>query len=166
VVAIALVMALTTTAVYQSVTTRDDRLVAQRASVAAVLDQLPNDATITSIEAPQPLVLSRRTNPTRYQMFSGGLHLYVDDNWQGGLKEFRRRLVDEPTTLIAIGDTMSRTWREGIEPQYQYVGRASEWLWYARTSLGEATLSSLRSATGLSPSDGTGRPAPQGADVD
>ena len=159
-VAGALLVAMTATAVRGSVTTRDDRLVTQRESVAAVLGELPPSATVTSIEAPQPLVLARLTNPTRHQMFSGGLPLYVDDTWPGGLEAFRRQLVEQPTTLIAIGDKMSRTWGEGIAPDYQYIGEAPGWYWYARASLGESTLSSLRDAAGFDPADERARPAP------
>jgi hypothetical protein len=148
VVAVALLVAATGAAVQASVTTRDDRLVTQRRSVAAVLALLPADATVTSIEAPQPLVLTGRTNPTRYQMFSGGLTRYVDDTWPGGLRAFRQQLVDQPTTLVSLGDTMSSTWRRGLAPTYQYIGRAPGWLWYARSSLGADKLSALREAAG------------------
>ena len=154
----------TGTAVYESVSRRDDRLETQRASVAAVLDQLPADATVTSLEAPQPLVLGKKTNPTRYQMFSGGMAPFVDDVWPGGLQAFRRQLVDQPTTLVAVGNTMPPFWRRGLAPEYEYVGSAPDWLWYARTSLGPETLSDLRVATGLDPVDDVDRSAAPGAD--
>ena len=139
-------VACTFMAVHYSVTTRDDTLVAQRASVAAVLDVLPDDATITSVEAPQPLVLTRRANPTRHQMFSGGLAHYVEDTWPGGLDGFRRTLVEEQPTLIAFGDPVSDNWRAAIASDYSYVGSAPDFTWYARTSLGADTLSALRDA--------------------
>ena len=44
-----------------SLTRQDDRLDLQRASVRATLAELPDDATILSIHAPQPLVLSGKT---------------------------------------------------------------------------------------------------------
>jgi hypothetical protein len=164
-VALVLLVATTTTAVHAAVTTRDNRLLTQRESVEGVFDVLPPSATITSIEAPQPLVLDRRTNPTRYQMFSGGMHLYVDDHWPGGLRAFRQRLVDEPTTLVALGETMSQTWRDGLTPQYEYIGRAPGWLWYADTSLGETTLSALRKAAGSYSSDAPTQTLTSGAHV-
>jgi hypothetical protein len=133
-------------AVHDSVTTRDDTLATQRASVAAVLGELPEDATITSVEAPQPLVLSRRTNPTRHQMFSGGLSHYVEDTWPGGLDGFRRVLVEEQPDLIAFGDPVSDPWRAAIASDYAYVGNAPDFTWYARLSLGPEKLSSLRDA--------------------
>ena len=96
-----------------SVGERDHGLDAQRRSVDAMLAELP-DATIVSIHAPQPLVLSGRRNPTRHQMFANGLGDYVDDTWPGGLPGFRagaprraagpggRRHAGEPT--LAAGD--------------------------------------------------------------
>jgi hypothetical protein len=121
--------------------------------VADVLDQLPPGATITSIEAPQALVLTQRRNPTRHQMFSAGLQDYLEDTWPGGLDGFRRDLVDEAPDLIVMGDPVSESWRASIDPEYVYVGRASDWFWYARTTLGEQRVSKLRDAAGYDPSD-------------
>ena len=139
-------LACTLLAVHHSVTTRDDRLVAQRASVAAVLGELPEDVTITSVEAPQPLVLTGRTNPTRHQMFSGGLAHYLEDTWPGGLDGFRRDLVEDRPTLIAFGDPVSDSWRAAVASDYVYIGSAPDFTWYARASLDEDTLSALRDA--------------------
>ncbi len=146
-------LALTAGAVHESVSTRDDRLIGQRQSVADVLDELPPGATITSVEAPQALVLTQRRNPTRHQMFSAGLQDYLEDTWPGGLDGFRRDLVDEAPDLIVMGDPVSEKWRASIDPEYVYVGRASDWFWYARTTLGEQRVSALRDAAGYDPSD-------------
>ena len=83
------------------------------------------DATITSIEAPQPLVLTGRTNPTRHQMFRGGLQDYVDDTWPGGLDGFERDLVADEPDLVAVGETrLADAGAASIEPDYVFVGRA------------------------------------------
>ena len=123
-----------------------------------MLAQLPKGATITSIEAPQPLVLTGRTNPTRYQMFRGGLQDYMDDTWPGGLDGFKRDLVAEHPDLIAVGETVSHRWRASIEPDYVYIGSAPVWGWYARASLGEAKIAALRKAANFDPSDPLARP--------
>jgi hypothetical protein len=151
--AVAVVLAVTF-----SLSTRDDTLDVQRRDVEAVLAQLPGDATITSIEAPQPLVLTGRTNPTRYQMFRSGLQDYMEDTWPGGLDGFKRDLVARQPDLIAVGETVSHRWRASIQPDYVYVGSAPEWGWYARTSLGEAKIAALRGAAGFDPSDPLARP--------
>jgi hypothetical protein len=153
-----LVLLATAGSVHSSVTTGDDRLVTQRASVAAVFDALPEDATVTSVEAPQPLVLTGRSNPTRHQMFRGGLQHYLDDTWPGGLDGFRRDIVEEQPTLIALGTPVSDRWRAAVETEYEYIGRAPDWTWYARSSLGEDTLASLREAAGFDPADEFARP--------
>ena len=141
-----------------SSSTRVDTLDEQRQATRAVLAQLPAGATITSIEAPQPLVLTGRTNPTRYQMFRSGLQDYMDDTWPGGLDGFKRDLVADQPDLVAVGETVSRRWRESIEPDYVYVGRAPMWEWYARASLGPATIARLRAAAGYDPPDPWARP--------
>ena len=141
-----------------SSSTRVDTLDEQRQATRAVLAQLPAGATITSIEAPQPLVLTGRTNPTRYQMFRSGLQDYMDDTWPGGLDGFKRDLVADQPDLVAVGETVSRRWRESIEPDYVYVGRAPMWEWYARASLGPATIARLRAAAGYDPTDPWARP--------
>lgn len=136
-----------------SLTTRDDTLDLQREATDAVLAQLPEDATITSVEGPQPLVLSGRTNPTRYQMFRSGLQDYMEDTWPGGYDGFKRDLVAERTDLVSTGETVSLTWRRALMPDYVFVGRAPQWEWYARADLGEETIARLREAAGYDPDD-------------
>jgi hypothetical protein len=149
----ALVLALT-----YAVSTRNDTLQGQREATDAVLAVLPDDATITSIEAPQPLVLTERTNPTRYQMFRSGLQDYMEDTWPGGLDGFKRDLVADGPDLVAVGETVSRRWRASIQPDYVYVGSAPLWDWYARASLGEDTIAELRDAAGYDPNDPLAEP--------
>ncbi|MET1059876.1 MAG: glycosyltransferase family 39 protein [Nocardioides sp.] len=121
---------------------RDDRLVAQRRSVDAVLAVLP-DATIVSLQAPQPLVLAGRRNPTRHQMFSNGLADYVDDTWPGGLPGFQQQILDTRPDLIAIGTPGNKQWRRAMGVDYTRVGRAPGWIWMARRSLGPEVLQRL-----------------------
>ena len=42
-----------------------------------------------------------------------------------------------------MGTTVSRRWRESIQPDYVYVGSAPMWDWYARASRGEDTNADL-----------------------
>ncbi|MDT0184311.1 glycosyltransferase family 39 protein [Microbacterium sp. ARD31] len=134
-----------------AVSTRDHTLDEQRRATADVLAQLPPGATITSIEAPQPLVLTRRTNPTRHQMFRSGLQDHLEDTWPGGRAGFERALVADGPDLVAVGETVSRRWRDSLRPDYVYVGSAPQWDWYARASLGEPALADLRTAAGFDP---------------
>lgn len=159
VTAVALYVAAVVIAVNYSLTSRTDALDAQRASVEAVMKQLPDGARITSIEAPQPLVLTEQTNRTRFQMFRGGQQYYVDDNWPGGRVGFRRDLVKDAPDLVSIGDSVSQRWRAGIEPAYVWIGNASDWGWYARASLGPDKIAALRRAAGYDPDDPLAKPA-------
>jgi hypothetical protein len=151
--ATAVVLALT-----YSLSTRSHGLDDQREATDAVLATLPDGATITSIEAPQPLVLTRRTNPTRYQMFRSGLQDYMDDTWPGGLVGFQEDLVADGQDLIAVGETVSRRWRASLQPDYVYVGSAPMWDWYARASLGADTIAALRDAAGYDPTSTWAQP--------
>ena len=129
-----------------SVTQRSHVLVDQRNAVTAALAQLPADATIVTMNAPQPLVLSGKRNPTRFMMFTGGLDQYMDDTWPGGLRQFGRDLDHGKPTLVAMG-VPSRVWlKHAVKANYVRVGKAPGWVWFARKSLGEAELRRLRDA--------------------
>jgi len=129
-----------------SVTQRSHVLVDQRNAVTAALAQLPADATIVTMNAPQPLVLSGKRNPTRFMMFTGGLDQYMDDTWPGGLRQFGRELDHGKPTLVAMG-VPSRVWlKHAVKANYVRVGKAPGWVWFARKSLGEAELRRLRDA--------------------
>ena len=138
--------------IHSSISTKEDELESQRASVDAVLGVLP-EATILSVEAPQPLVLTRRANATRHQMLRTGLQYYIDDTWPGGLEGFRRGISEGGATLVAVGTPISREWRETVMTRYEYVGRAPDWTWYALSSLDAGTLAELREAAGYDPDD-------------
>jgi len=148
--AVAVIAAVAAVAVslHWSTTTGNDELDEQRDATRAVFDQLPSDATLTSVEAPIPLVLTDRTNPTRHQMFRSGLEDYVDDTWPGGLDGFARDLVDRKPTLVALGSTTYNYWRDAISPDYVCVGSAPGWSWWADRDLAPGTIEALRGATG------------------
>ena len=129
-----------------SVAERDHRLDRQRASVKAVLGVLPDDATIVSIQAPQPLVLSGKVNPSRHQMFMVGLSTYVQDTWPGGLKGYQRWVRRQKPDLIAIGSPRPKFWASAFAADYVAVGCAPDWRWFARRSLGDDVLEQLRDA--------------------
>jgi hypothetical protein len=132
-----------------SLHTQHEHLVDQRAEVEAVFDLLPADATVVSVEAPQPLVLTGRTNPFPHQMFDLGLEDYVDDTWPGGLDGFAHDVEALAPTVIARGTTRP-TWLMSILARdYVEVGRTTGWTWYIhRSALDPALLRDLRDATG------------------
>lgn len=134
-------------AAHHSLVRNDHRLLVQQHSVDAALAQLPPDASILSIEAPQPLVLSGMTNPTRHQTFSSGLNHYVDDHYPGGLRGYADFVARDKPTLIAISTKHGTpNWLQPtITSNYQKVGGAPHWTWYALRSLGPDVLAGLRS---------------------
>lgn len=146
VVTLAWLCVASTVALSFSVGQRDDRLVAQRRSVDAVLGLLPADATVLSIQAPQPLVLAGKTNPSRHQMFGSGLDTYVDETWPGGLEGYAGWIKRERPAVIAIGSSARKTWAPRIQPEYVRFGTAVGWIWYADRTLGDDVVSSLRRA--------------------
>jgi hypothetical protein len=145
IVAVATSSALVVAVLYAS-TVHDDRLQVQRDSVERVLAVLPDGATIVSVEAPQPLVLSGKRNPTRHQIVTAGLNTYIDDTWPGGMPGFVRSIRAQRPDLVAVGTTVSRRWVPRLRPDYEVVGRAPQWVWMARSTLGDARLEQLRRA--------------------
>ncbi|MEP6665783.1 MAG: hypothetical protein ABJA81_04985 [Nocardioidaceae bacterium] len=135
---------------------RDDRLELQRDSVVATLEQLPPDASILSIKAPQALVLSGKTNPTRHQMFTLGLNRYVDDTWPGGLTGFGNWVGREQPTLITLGGEVPPWLADTISTKYRRVGAAPGWTWYVSRSVGPVVTSALHDA--ISPMHGQSEP--------
>jgi hypothetical protein len=131
-----------------SVGSRNTQLEQQRAATRAVLSRLPADATMLSLEAPQPLVLARRTNPTEHQMLSGGMPRYIDDDWPGGWQGFRASVLAQDAEVVVVGDLQRKAgrWIPLLSSEYTVVGRAPEMTWLVRTDLGEELIRSVRSA--------------------
>lgn len=126
-----------------SVEDRDYRLGRQRGSVEAVIEHLPPDASFLSISAPQALVLSGKTNPTRHQVFATGLGRYIDDTWPDGLEGFGEWIGREQPTMITVAGGLRPWMTATIEADYRRVGRAPGWTWYAHQSLGPDVLADL-----------------------
>lgn len=130
------VVAAVAVAVTFSVTHQSHGLEKQRKAVEAMLAQLPPGASILSIEAAQPLVLSRSTNPTRYQTFSRGLESYVDDTWPGGLAGFAKWVRQERPAVISMGSVRAHPWlRETLDAEYRWKGKAPKWVWFVHRSV-------------------------------
>ena len=146
VTAAVLCVAMLATAVGYSVTARNDELRVQQRSVDAVLGQLPPGTRVLSIEAPQPLVLANKINPTRYQMVTNGMWDYIDHVWPGGLFGYRWWIRKSGPPLVALSEGASTTWQTTLNKDYELVGGAPQFWWYARRDLGADTLNRLREA--------------------
>jgi hypothetical protein len=133
----------TTYATDYSIRTRDTRLDEQRALVNDSLDSVGDDASILSAWAPQAMVLSGQTNPTRYQTFGAGLDTFVKDTWPGGMQGFVDDQVAREPTFVATLPLTPPRWVRALEPDYVRVGCAPLLAMYARRSLGTATIETL-----------------------
>ncbi|NPD03354.1 hypothetical protein HN031_01480 [Nocardioides sp. zg-1308] len=121
-------------------------LTAQRAEVDAVLDVLP-DATMVSIEAPQPLVLAHRVNPSQHQMFRLGLETYVDDTWPGGLEGYADWIAERSPDIVAVGGGARYDWLMPVlDADYVEIGTTTGWYWFVDRDLGADTVAELRDA--------------------
>ncbi|MEO7843974.1 MAG: hypothetical protein ABIR82_01430 [Nocardioides sp.] len=94
---------------------------------------LPPDATLLSVEAPQPLVLTGRTNLTQHQMFRAGLVYYVDDSWPGGIEGYAATVSADAPDVIAVGLDAYFAWvRPILADDYTEVGTSPGWTWFVR----------------------------------
>lgn len=127
-----------------SVGERNHGLVAQRSNVKATLRKLPS-ATILAVNSPQALVLSGKTNPIRYQMFSSGMNDYLDDTLPGGLAGLAERIGRVRPTLITFGNGNVPPWfAETLHRYYAKAGKAPGWVWYVDCEVGHRMVMKLR----------------------
>jgi hypothetical protein len=147
-VAVAACLVLLASGVRYAVTERDTTLVRQRAEVAAVVDVLP-DASMLSIEAPQPLVLAHRVNPSEHQMFRLGLEAYVDRTWPGGLEGYAEWIADSRPTIVAVGRGAHYDWlMPTLRADYVRFGTSPGWYWYVDRDTDPDAVARLEDAVG------------------
>ena len=126
---------------------QDGLLLKQEREVADAMAALPDDATVVSVEAPQLLVLTGRTNPTQHQMFRAGLEEFVDDTWPGGLTGFADEIRADAPTVVAIGAGARYDWLlPALRDDYTEIGTSPGWYWYVRDDVGAETLDQVRAA--------------------
>ena len=127
---------------------RFDRLEPQRERITGVLEALGPDATIQSVQAPAPLVLSGQTNPTRHQMFSLGLDDYVDDVEPGGLSGIAEALLRDRPTLLVVQNDYGPSWlRPARKEAYTQVGEDQEgYSYFVLRDLDPAVIEQARQA--------------------
>ena len=121
----------------ESVATRNDDLVLQRADVAAVLGTEPGDATVVDLSAPQVLALSGRRSPTPYQLMTRTQERYLAATYPGGMTGFLRTLEDARPTFVAVGVSAHASWADAwLRTDYWRVGGNDGWRWYLARSAG------------------------------
>ncbi len=121
----------------ESVATRNDDLVLQRADVEAVLATQPSDATVASLSAPQVLALSGRRNPTPYQIMSKTQQRYLEATYPGGMAGLLQTLEDAHPTFVVVGVSAHAGWAaDWLRTDYRRVGGNDGWRWYLARSAG------------------------------
>jgi len=144
---VALVSLTVVTAGVESVATRDDRLLAQRADVMAVLGTQPADATVATIDAPEVLAIAGRDDVAPYQLFSRSMERYLDGTYPGGMRGVLRSLRAKRPTFVAVGSTFRGHWPyPWLTRDYVRIGGGTTWHWYIRASVGPAAVLRARVA--------------------
>ena len=150
--ALAAVAVLACTAVvaagFEAVTTRTDKLTKERREVTAVLATQPADATILSVNAPEVLALSGRTNLWPWQLFDNRMDDYLAARLPGGLPGLTARLQQDQPRLIVVGSTVpTPPWLAPVLAEdYRRVGTGPGWVWYLSNSAGKAAVARVRAA--------------------
>ena len=128
---------------------REHVLDQQRRDVDGMFAAVPPDATLVSIGGPQPLVLTKRTNPIRHQMFLAGLEYYVDDTWPGGLEGLAEWIGEEEPTFITVDHPEWYRWlAPTLDAEYVDVGTTpGDFTWYVHRSVGPDVIRELGKVT-------------------
>lgn len=126
--------------------TRADKLVRERADVAAVLAAAPPGATVLSVNTPQVLALAGLTNPTDYQIFEQPMDSYLQHTWPGGIAGYAAWVARDRPTVIAFAGHGQRWIAPVLRRDYRYVGHGSGWGWYLSRTAGTRELTAMRAA--------------------
>jgi hypothetical protein len=129
-----------------SVLTRDETLVTERADVHAVLATQPRSAEVMSVDAPEVLALSRRRNPTSYQLFNRRMRTHLEHAWPGGVDAFVAEMAQRRPTFVVVSLRIHGGWLRPLLRHYHEVGTTMRWTWYLRTSAGPEALERARRA--------------------
>jgi len=129
----------------ESVATRNDELLLERADVNAVLATQPADATIFALEAPEVLAISGRRNIWPWQLFDRRMQSYLDHTRPGGLAGLANQLAAQRPTFVVIGDRYIGSWQQAVvQRDYVRVGHGPAWTWYLSRATGPAALARAR----------------------
>ncbi len=123
-------------AVGYSLNQRSTVLHRQQDFARAVVDAVPG-ATILAVEAPQPLVLTRSENISRFHIYSGGMLRYVSDQYPDGTQGYVQWLQGQHPTLIAMGRKTEKNhkWAKPLLEGYEQVGQNPYWSWWVAESV-------------------------------
>ncbi len=140
------VTAVATGAVF-AVDSREDGLETQRDHATGIMEVLGPDATMLSLQAPAPLVVTGRVNPIRHQMFTLGLQNYVSHVWPGGLEGLGEWILQERPTVLVVGAGFRPPWvQDVLDEGYVRLGYDSTgaYAWYVSAEVPRETRVAAR----------------------
>jgi len=129
-----------------SVLTRDNTLVTERADVHAVLATQPRSAEVMSVDASEVLAISQRRNPTSYQLFNRRMRTHLEHAWPGGVDAFVAEMAQRRPTFVVVSLRIHGGWIRPLLRHYDKVGTTMRWTWYLRRSAGPEALERARKA--------------------
>lgn len=139
VLVVAACTALVASAAATAVTTRSNGLPTQAQDVRAVLASLPQGSSLTTIDAPQPLALTGRTNPGPFLILDSGETGYLDHRVPGGTVGYLTSLVGRGDALLALGGgPQHRLITQVVRSRYRLAAVGPGWDWYVARRLGPA----------------------------
>ena len=136
-------LAVTLSALY-SLDHRDTSLAKEQAVADAALEAVPG-ATVVAIEAPQPLVLTRTHNLSRFLLFGNGMRNYIDATQPGGIRGMMRRLHARHPDLVVTGKP-KHPWTSVLTSDYTKVSTLPLWSWWISNDVPAAQREQLVAA--------------------
>jgi hypothetical protein len=122
-----------------SIDSHNDVLDEHRRVVDEMMDILPPDAQLASVQAPLPLVLTQQRNPSKYQIFGLGVRPYLNDVWPGGIRGYGRWLVDHEPAAIVVQEGNIPNWlRAAMKDEYVWVGKRERIVWFVDRDLDDS----------------------------
>ena len=131
----------------ESVATRNDGLLLQRADVQAILATQPADATLFSLDAPAVPAIAERPSIWPWQLFDSRMLRFLAHTQPGGLTGLTARLAAARPTFVVTAPHYPAPWPQDVlRHDYWNVGHGPGWTWYLSRTTGRAALRRARAA--------------------
>ncbi len=125
---------------------RSDSLAMQQASSDAIFDNLPEDATVFSLDVPHPLALSQRKSISRFVIFDHGMLDFIDAETPGGLAGYVDGLIDAEPDVVLVDNGTPFANLQPMRRYYVRVGYGPSWKVFLRKDIDDETQRSVADA--------------------
>ena len=131
----------------ESVATRNNGLLLQRADVNAVLATQPTGAGIFSLDATAVPAIADQTSIWPWQLFDARMLRFLGHTQPGGLTGLAVRLGAERPTFVVTAPHYPAPWPQAVlRHDYWTVGHGPGWTWYLIRTAGRGALQQARAA--------------------